>query len=708
MSTRRNRSVHAPASPHGRGPSATALARASTVVLSCSALLLGVLCEAEAQMVEASPADSARYRFPEVTTEAARTLTSAGGAAAVEVSAESLGVSAAPSVEEILRELPLLHVRTNSRGEAEVSARGSESRQVAVLVDGVPITLAWDARADVSVVPATGVQSVTFVRGLSSMLYGPNVLGGVLEAKVARSQIQPERTSTEVAIGGDHVGMTTSSVTTSIPWATDDGDWHLRGGLGFRNSPGDPLAGDLEEPLPGDDEHLRTNTDLEKVDGFASLRYLHGNGAWVAFSGSSFRLDRGIAAELGVSDEDARLWRYPHVARTLTVLSAGTGFHPSPLGGQGDVEASLGLDVGRTEIDAYTSRAYDEVSGFEDGKSRTLTLRLLADQTLGPRGDLRASFTHANVHYEESLPEGDATYEQRLSSFGLETDWKLVTGGRRFETLTLTVGGAHDFADTPESGGREALGKISEWGGRFGLSLAMNEGRNILHAGISRRGRFPALRELYSGALGRFQPNPELQPERLVTMEIGATTRFGTGEAQIAVFHNLLADAVVRTTLPDRRFFRVNRDELRSTGVELLGAQGLGPIDVHGSLTWQNVDITDTAADEEREPENLPEVLAELGIELPLQTWRFGVDVDYTGTQYALDAVTGEDDELEAAALLGVSVSRTWRPDLPWNGGSFRFLEARIAVDNLGDAVRYDAWGLPEPGRRARFELRLR
>ena len=46
--------------------------------------------------------------------------------------------------------------------EAEVSARGSDSRQVAVLVDGVPITLAWDARADVSVIPATATAKVSF------------------------------------------------------------------------------------------------------------------------------------------------------------------------------------------------------------------------------------------------------------------------------------------------------------------------------------------------------------------------------------------------------------------------------------------------------------------------------------------------------------------------------------------------------------------
>src|SRR5512134_2890277 len=82
-------------------------------------------------------------------------LATIGGASGLRARLDSLALPAAPTVERVLRSLPFLHVRTNSRGEAELSVRGSASRQVAVLVDGVPLTLAWDARADVSVIPAT-------------------------------------------------------------------------------------------------------------------------------------------------------------------------------------------------------------------------------------------------------------------------------------------------------------------------------------------------------------------------------------------------------------------------------------------------------------------------------------------------------------------------------------------------------------------------
>jgi outer membrane receptor protein involved in Fe transport len=86
-----------------------------------------------------------------------------------------------------------VHVRTNSRGEAEISVRGSESRQVAILLDGVPLTLGWDARTDVSVLPAGAIQELNLVRGVSSVLHGPNVLGGVVEVGVGRSTRVPLR-----------------------------------------------------------------------------------------------------------------------------------------------------------------------------------------------------------------------------------------------------------------------------------------------------------------------------------------------------------------------------------------------------------------------------------------------------------------------------------------------------------------------------------
>ena len=660
---------------------------------------------ADAAQEEFGPAGVPDVQIPEIPVQAPRSVTTVGGASAVQVEADSLGVSPAPLVEEVLRELPMLHVRTNSRGEAEISARGSDSRQVAVLVDGVPITLAWDARADVSVIPATAIQDVVFVRGPSSLLYGPNVLGGVVEMSVAKSLDQPESRSLHVQTGVDQVGAFATSITTELPFESNGGEWLVRGGLGYRDTPGQPLADDVVEPLPDDDD-LRVNTDAENFDGFVATRYRASGGAWFSFSGSSFKEERGIPAELGV--EEARFWRYPHISRTLAVLSAGTGKGSSPLGGRGDLEATVGYDRGRTEIDAYTSRAYNEIDTFEDGKDRTLTARALASQSLGLRGELRGAFTLADIRHEEIIPAGEFEYQQRLWSVGAENAWRLATGDGAVKSLRAVVGGAYDIAETPEAGGREPLGQLSEWGGRAGLSMTVADENTVLHAGISRRARFPALRELYSGALNRFAPNPDLEPEKLVAIEAGITRRAGKGEFQAVVFHNQTEDAVVRTTLEDGRFMRVNRNELETVGLELFGSHPLGPVALSGDFTLQDPKLTDTDADETHKPENLPKAFGSLGARFPLVLGcTGGAEVEYTGSQFCIDPGTGEDTELDDGTLVGGFVARRWPLRASWGGGEFAHIETRIAVDNVADTALYDQCGLPRPGRRVRFELRL-
>jgi iron complex outermembrane receptor protein len=642
-------------------------------------------------------------RMPDLVVRAPEAVTTIGGSSAVRARLDSLALPAAATVEQVLRALPSLHVRRNSRGEAELSVRGSGSRQVAVLLDGIPLTLSWDGRADWSVIPATAPQEIRVVRGVSSMLHGPNVLGGVVELSVGQSLLQPRDAAADIAVEGDHVGGVAARVTALLPFGSR-GRWLVRGGMGYRSSPGDPLARGVVEPLPAG-RRLRVNTDTRSLDAFASVRYHAPAGAWVSWSGSGFDAERGIAAEL--ETDNARFWRYPEVRRLVTAVSAGTGMRRSPFGGTGDLEASLGLDAHRTAIDAYASRGYDSVTGFERGDGRTVTARLLGDQTLGPRGDLRLGLTLADIRHDESLPGGEARYRQELRSAGLETVWRLVEGRRGIRFLRLSLGGARDAARTPETGGREPLGTLTGWGARAGFTMGLGGGSTLVHGSLSRRARFPALRELYSGALDRFAPNPDLGPETLVVLETGLTVRPGRDtDLQVTVFRQRLNDAVVRIVLPDRRFMRVNRDRLESTGVEAVVSTRLGPVAVSGDATLQSVKLTDPAGGGGARPENLPEAAAALRAAFPVA---LGVAVMIEGRsigrQYCLHPGTGLETALEGRTVLNGILTRQWRLARP--GRPLQRFETRLALDNAGGVALWDQCGLPQPGRLARLQLRV-
>lgn len=673
-----------------------------TGIFASLAVLAGTL-PAGAQVADSTRADSV-YRIPELTIRAARPVTTVGGSSAIEVSLDSLRLPPAPSLGRVLRELPAVHVRTNSRGESEISVRGSESRQVAVLVDGIPLTLGWDARTDVSVLPATAPQQITLVRGLSSILYGPNVLGGIVEMEVADSRIPREETSVAVSAGVDQVGGYSTSATFTAPFETDDGRWLLRAGGGYRDSPGDPLARGVEEPVTTDDD-LRLNTDVSNVDGFFSLRYEDESTAWFSMTGSGFRAERGIAAELGV--EDPRLWRYPHIRRTIAVASAGTGQRETPFG-EGDLELSVGLDDGRTEIDSYTSRAYEEVEGFENGDDRTWTVRLLGDHTLGGSADLRSSFTYADIVHDENIDGDLATYQQRLWSLGGETIFRLLEYGTgALSSLQLSLGAAIDRATTPQTGGRTPLGGLTDWGARAGLSAVLSDGDVLLHAGASRRARFPALRELYSEALDRFEPNPDLEPERLVAIEAGATMRIGDGELQAVGFHHRLTGAIRQITVEDGRRQRVNADRLESTGIELLASRDFGPVALSGDLVLQTVELIDPESTESTEPENLPELEGGLEARVPFASdFSATLGARYTGTQFCLDPDTGGDRELDGGAWLNAGLSKAFSFGSE-RAATFTGVEVSAFAENIGDVALFDQCGLPRPGRVVGVQLRI-
>lgn len=665
---------------------ATAL---TTTGLAATALA-GIATPASAQ----EPDTLRLYRIPEILVQAARPVTTAGGVSAIEVEMDSINLPPAPTVAQVLREIPTVHVRTNSRGEAEISVRGSDSRQVAVLVDGIPLTLGWDARTDVSVLPATAPQRITLVRGLSSILYGPNVLGGIVEMEVAESRVPPEDPSVKVAAGFDQMGGYSTSGSVTAPFETGDGRWLLRAGGGYRDSPGDPLARGISEPIPTDDD-LRLNTDASTVDGFFSLRHEAGSGAWFSTTGSGFRAERGIAAELDVAEP--RLWRYPHISRTIAVVSGGTGHRDTPLG-RGDLELSIGLDRGRTEIDSYTSRAYDQVTGFENGDGRTWTVRALGDHTLGERADLRAAFTFADILHDADIDGDVATYQQRLWSLGAETVFRLAENRGALTSLQLSTGLAIDRAMTPQTGGREPLDPLTDWGVRAGMTAVLSDGNVLLHGGVSRRVRFPALRELYSEALDRFEPNPDLKPERLVGFEAGATTRVGSGEIQAVGFHHRLSGAIRRISLDNGKRQRVNADARRSTGIEILASQSLGPVALSGDLMLQTVKLVDPGTSASTEPENLPSVEWSLRANAPFGSgFSASAGLRYTGAQFCLDPDSGGDRELDGGAWLSAGIAKSF--SFGSRVASFSGVEISAFGENLGDVALYDQCGLPRPGR---------
>lgn len=648
--------------------------------------------------------------------EVPRPSTTTGGTSAVEIAADSLSVVAAPTAEEFLRRMPLVQVRSNSRGEVHPDLRGADDRQIAVLLDGIPLTLGWDHRTDLSIIPLTAVRTVILQRGLSSMVHGPNVLGGAIEFNVARGQsAQADIQPFAGAFSVDQQGGTNIGATSGTSFTRDYADWFLRAGAGYRDSPGASVPDgayadpELRAELLTDANGRRLNSDRRLADAFLLVRHQRPGGGWLSGLVTAADGHRGIPPEAHVSDP--RLWRYPEESRVVVAMSGGTGQWRTALG-QGNVDAAFGLDRSFAEIEEYASPTYRSVVRGETGRSTTMTGRILGDYRFSAGAEIRSALTLADVKHGETFADGHSfDYQQRLWSLGTEVEIgnrnNAASGGG---STMWSFGVSLDGSDTPLSGDKPPLPAIWDWGTRTGVTL-LGEGGNVLyHAGFSRRTRFPSLRELYSGALGRFEPNPDLRPESLTAGEVGMTVTVGDARLQLVGFHQRLSDGIVRTrsvTNEGIRFKRVNRNDIRSTGVELLAAGTRGRLDFGGDVTLKRVRILDPdLGGEEHLAEYEPAVSATLNVGvLAPKAINLSGFLRYRGVQYCGSVEVADLDRLDSSATLDLEARRIFQVG---GGASGHRVAGTVGVANLTDSIVLDQCGLPQPGRTLRLQFNIR
>ncbi|MDE2721021.1 TonB-dependent receptor [Candidatus Palauibacter polyketidifaciens] len=677
--------------------------RGAWPLLAALASLAGVESVA-AQVPDTVSRDTVSFRLRELRIEALRPVASVSGASAVRLSLQSPRVAAVPLLEEALREIPFLQVRENSRGEAQPTLRGTEARQLAVLVDGVPLTLGWDARTDLSLIPVDAAREIQLFRGISSVLHGPNVLGGVVSIEIGHGSVDPDRRLNGMQGGMDATGAAFGGVRLGRTWSSGEGGVSVQAGGAYRTRDGVPLPGGVVQPA-ATDPNRRLNSDLDHASAFFTGRAESEGGAWVSTSAFGYRAARGVPPELHTTNP--RRWRMPETKRVVSTVSAGTGWGRTPFG-TGDFEVSIGIDTGDAQIDEFETLAYEDIAGQEFADDRTLTFRGLSDHELGD-GVLRTALTVAETrHVERIAPGGESTFRQRLFSLGGEVELPLASAGAGFWSgARVSLGASWDRGSTPETGGREARETIDDWGARVGGSAQI--GRRVrFHMGASRRVRFPSLRELYSGALGRFEPNHELAPEVLRAAEGGVTgtvEAFGAEvEAQAVLFVQSFSNAIVRTGLGDGRFRRENRRRVDAAGIELLGDARWGGVSVGGDLTWQHVEVTDRRLEGRTlRAEYQPGIAVGAHMEGPLPAGlRARAAVEAIGRQYCVDPDLDADVALDPTARVDLVVSREFAV-----GGPFRTLQTSLSLDNLADATVFDQCGLPQPGRLLRLQFRL-
>ncbi|OZB73667.1 MAG: hypothetical protein B7X36_08875, partial [Thiomonas sp. 14-64-326] len=102
-----------------------------------------------------------------------------GGTSSNVVTQQQMLDRGALNVGEALGDLPgVTPVTLGQRGETQVNIRGFDSRQITLNIDGIPIYVPYDGNVDLSRLLTPGLSEIVVTKGLGSLMYGPNNMGG--------------------------------------------------------------------------------------------------------------------------------------------------------------------------------------------------------------------------------------------------------------------------------------------------------------------------------------------------------------------------------------------------------------------------------------------------------------------------------------------------------------------------------------------------
>ncbi|MBE0565802.1 MAG: TonB-dependent receptor, partial [Krumholzibacteria bacterium] len=460
------------------------------------------------------------------------------------------------------------------------------------------------------------------------------------------------------------------------------GDWSTMAAGSWRRRDALPRPGGGELP----------NSDLEQsalllrggrpVRGVGHLGLLAT--AWTA--------EKGVPPEQHLGDQ-ARFWRYP--VRERALFGAALDL-PLDRAGGWDLGAALSADFFRQEIDPRGPDGWDEPlrdgQAYEVNRDRTGYGRLRLARWLGDRAKLAVQGSARYTNHRESVVVGgpEQTYAQWLTA--LAAEFEAVPADR----WTLRGGLGRDHGATPEAGDKEpspAKNAVA-----LNLRVVRDVGeRSGVYAGASRRSRFPSLRETYSGALGRFIPNPDLGPERQDQVEVGAITAAGAWSLEGAAFHGRITGGIERQAIPGTdRFERVNRSEIRTPGIEVMGGwTPRGAVAVRLQHTILAARVKDQGV--ERPAEDRPDYMSLVGVSWqPLTGPGAALEARVTGPRWSADTTAPDGlRRLPAGVTWNLRLSWSWR-SVP---GSDTDVDLHLRVDNLFDQRVDSQTGLPEAGR---------
>ncbi|MGB7295322.1 MAG: TonB-dependent receptor [Candidatus Aminicenantales bacterium] len=434
---------------------------------------------------------------------------------------------------EAIRYAPGAMVTFGDKDTYTLKLRGMDAKRIALLLDGIPEVEPYYSTFDLKTITAAGLNSLQITKGPSSVLYGPNTLGGIVNVITRRPGPEPRLNLT-----GSYGEHATRGVI--LDGGAQWRNFALAGSASYQDSNSFVYPDDSGENVS------RANSDYERFNLTAKLYYTPSDQTEIMVNGGIYRSNYGMPAALSV--QRARYWRFKDWDRTS--FNAG-GF--TSLGERSTLRFRAFYIGYRNTLDQWRDEAMT-VRQFESTFDNEVYGAFgLADLWAGAGNSLKLSlyFQRDIARQQDDIGLAWQEFDQSTMSVGLEDHFDLSDRWRIIGGLSL------DHIAKYTGGGTTKLNPLV--GVKFSPADYID-----FHASYSLKSKFPSMRSMYSSSSG----NPDLVSEQGGCFEVGGSFSRGvliSGAIFTTNFKNLI-DSV---RLPDgtRLYWNIGRAHIN--GAEL-------------------------------------------------------------------------------------------------------------------------------------------
>lgn len=459
-----------------------------------------------------------------------------------------------------------------ARNEGMIYVRGLDGKHVPMFLDGVPIYVPYDGYPDLNRFTTFDLSEITLSKGFTSVLYGPNTMGGAINLI--------SRRPAETFEGSAGAGWSTGSGYEGyINVGTNQKLWYAQGGASYLNSDYFVLSDDFHQKATEDggrrensyywDRKYNLKFGLTPAEGHEyAISYWNQHGV------------KGTPPYAGTdSTQKIRYWQWPYWDKEGYYFNSRT-----PTGEKGYVKTRLYYDTYKNSLATYDNGTYttitrskgNSVSNYDD---YTYGASIEVGTTLLPKNLVKiAGHYKKDVHREQddwNLPSERT--EEEIFSIGVEdtitvTDRICVILGVGYDTNKTSE--AETYNSTTKRMTDLEKGSAGAWNPQGGLFYSLTDTAKV-NFSISRKTRFPSIKDKYSYRWQTAIPNPDLDPERAINYEMGyQDILFRRVALRAAAFYRDIKDYIQSVTVPDPDDSTKTKSQNRNMGhVEQYGME---------------------------------------------------------------------------------------------------------------------------------------